>query len=56
MKYVYIGNVPGLDAQNTVCPKCKQVVVERRGFTVVKNDLVKGCCSKCGEKIAGVWE
>lgn len=56
MKYVYVGNVPGLDAQNTICPKCKQVVVERRGFTVVKNDLVKGCCSKCGEKIAGVWE
>ena len=56
MKYVYIGNVPGLDAQNTICPKCKQVVVERRGFTVVKNDLVKGCCPKCGEKIAGVWE
>jgi pyruvate formate lyase activating enzyme len=56
MKYVYIGNVPGLGAQNTVCPKCKQVVVERQGFTVVKNDLVKGCCPKCGEKIAGVWE
>jgi pyruvate formate lyase activating enzyme len=56
MKYVYIGNVSGLDAQNTICPKCKQVVIERRGFTVVKNDLVKGCCPKCGEKIAGVWE
>lgn len=56
IKCVYIGNIPGLDAQNTVCPKCKQVVVERRGFTLVKNDLVKGCCDKCGEKIAGVWE
>lgn len=56
MKYVYIGNFPELDAQNTICPKCKQVVVERRGFLVVKNNLVKGCCPKCGEKIAGVWE
>jgi len=56
MKYVYIGNVPGLEAQNTICSKCNQVVVERRGFTVVKNDLAKGCCPKCGEKIAGVWE
>ena len=56
MKHVYIGNVPGLDAQNTVCLKCKQVVVERRGFIVVKNELVKGCCPKCGDKIAGVWE
>ena len=56
IKYVYIGNVPGLDAQNTNCPKCKGIVVERRGFTVVQNNLVKGACKKCGEKIPGVWE
>ena len=56
IKYVYIGNVPGLDAQNTNCPKCKETVVERRGFTVVQNNLVKGACKKCGEKIPGVWE
>jgi len=56
MKHVYIGNVPGLDAENTICPKCKQVVVERQSFTVLRNDLVNGCCRKCGEKIAGVWE
>jgi pyruvate formate lyase activating enzyme len=56
IKYVYIGNVPGLDAQNTLCPKCRETVVERRGFTVVQNNLVKGACKKCGEKIPGVWE
>lgn len=56
IKYVYIGNVPGLDAQNTICPKCKETVVERRGFTVVQNNVAKGACKKCGEKIPGVWE
>jgi len=56
IKYVYIGNVPGLDAQNTICPKCKELVIERMGFTVVQNNLVKGGCKKCGEKIPGVWE
>lgn len=56
IKYVYIGNVPGLDAQNTICPKCFDIVVERRGFTVVQNNVVKGACKKCGEKIPGVWE
>ncbi len=56
IKYVYIGNVPGLDAQNTICPRCKEIVVERRGFTVVQNNLVKGSCKNCGEKIAGIWE
>jgi len=56
MKYVYIGNVPGLDAQNTYCPKCHELVVERKGFTITQNNLVNGKCKKCGEKIPGVWE
>jgi pyruvate formate lyase activating enzyme len=56
IKYVYIGNVPGLDAQNTICPKCKGIVVERKGFTIVQNYLAKGTCPNCGEKIPGVWE
>lgn len=56
IKFVYIGNVPGLDAQNTNCPKCHGMVVERKGFTLIQNRLVKGACPKCGEKIPGVWE
>ncbi len=56
MKYVYIGNVPGLDAQNTYCPKCHELVIERKGYTITQNSLVKGVCRKCGEKIPGVWE
>lgn len=56
IKYVYIGNVPGLDAQNTWCPKCHDLVIERRGFSVLQRNLIKGCCTKCGEKIPGVWE
>jgi len=30
LKYVYIGNAPGLHAENTVCPKCKKTLVERK--------------------------
>jgi len=56
IKYVYIGNVPGLDAQNTFCPQCHEVVVERKGYVVTQNNLEKGACKKCGEKIPGVWE
>jgi pyruvate formate lyase activating enzyme len=40
IKYVYIGNVPGLDAQNTMCPECHDIVVERRGFSVIQKKLV----------------
>lgn len=56
LKYVYIGNVPGLDAENTICPKCRALVVERKGFTILQNNPVKGACNKCGQKIPGVWE
>jgi len=56
IKYVYIGNVPGLDAENTYCPKCRALVVERKGFSIIQKNLVKGACKKCGEKIPGVWE
>jgi pyruvate formate lyase activating enzyme len=55
IKYVYIGNVPGLDAENTFCPKCHEVVIERKGFTILQKNLEKGTCKKCGEKIPGVW-
>ncbi len=56
MKYVYIGNVPGHEAENTFCPKCKKKVLERRGFYILQNNIYKGKCKFCGEKINGVWE
>jgi pyruvate formate lyase activating enzyme len=55
MKYVYIGNVPGHDAENTYCPKCKTLLVERKGYLIVKNRIVAGTCSSCGTRIPGVW-
>jgi pyruvate formate lyase activating enzyme len=55
LKYVYIGNVPGTDATNTQCPRCKKTVVERKGLTIVSNHVKNGSCSFCGEKIAGRW-
>jgi pyruvate formate lyase activating enzyme len=56
LKYVYIGNIPGSDAQNTFCPGCKKLLVERKGFTVTKNLIVNNKCPGCGTMIAGVWK
>jgi pyruvate formate lyase activating enzyme len=56
IKYVYIGNVPGLDAQNTICPKCGEIIVERKGYSIFQINIEKGACKRCGEKIEGVWE
>ena len=56
LRYVYIGNVPGLEgAETTWCPNCKKPVVERDIFAVTALNLVNGKCRSCGTKIAGVW-
>lgn len=56
LNYVFVGNVPsGQKGENTYCPKCKELLILRRGFEVVKNDIVKGKCKFCGHKIYGVW-
>ena len=56
LHYVYIGNVPGLDTQNTICPKCGRVLVERKGYFIQQNNIESGRCKFCSEKIAGVWQ
>lgn len=56
MKYVYIGNIPSLNGENTYCPACKQMLVERNGYVVLKNLIHNGLCSICGEPVAGVWQ
>jgi len=55
MKFVYIGNLPGSDYENTLCPKCGKTVVARKGFRVIQNTIIAGKCRFCGERIAGVW-
>lgn len=55
LKYVYAGNLPIPGAENTYCPSCRTVVIERQGFSVIKNVLDNGKCPVCGEPIAGVW-
>ena len=53
LRYVYTGNVPGHEGENTYCPKCGFLLVKRIGFDVVGWKLTeKMTCPKCGEKIA----
>jgi pyruvate formate lyase activating enzyme len=54
LDYVYVGNVAG--ESNTICPKCKSVVIRRSMLSLVENKLVKGKCFKCGNKMPGVFE
>ncbi len=54
--FIYVGNVPGHDKENTYCPKCEVLLIERYGFSVLQNNLNNGACPKCGFEIAGVWK
>jgi pyruvate formate lyase activating enzyme len=55
LHYVYIGNVPGHPAQNTYCPQCRRLLVERVGFTASKMLIQKDSCPFCRHPIPGVW-
>jgi len=55
LHYVYIGNVPGHPAQNTYCPKCRRMLVERVGFTASQMLVRKGACPFCSQAIPGIW-
>jgi len=55
LRYVYCGNIPGEEGEDTFCPQCGRRVIERVGFRVAKNDVVNGACRHCHEKIDGVW-
>ena len=58
LPFVYVGNLPGLaaDRENTNCPSCGAVLIERRGFAVRTNRMAGSSCPDCGAMIPGVWQ
>ena len=58
LRFVYAGNIPGAVGrwENTYCPHCRALVIERRGFRIVANRLTGGACGSCGKAIPGYWE
>ncbi len=56
MKYVYVGNVPGKGFENTLCPECQKIVVERQGYSLLANNLENGRCKFCQTPVDGVWQ
>ena len=56
LNYVYIGNIRSELGQNTYCPACNSLLIERSGYTILQNQLKEGCCPDCGKEIYGVWK
>ena len=52
LQYVYLGNTPEVEGENTYCPKCGTLLVERNGFSIGRWIITEdGKCPKCGFKI-----
>lgn len=58
LKYVYAGNLPGRVGtyENTYCPRCKALLVERFGYEILQYKITpQGQCPRCFTPIPGVW-
>jgi pyruvate formate lyase activating enzyme len=47
LKFVYLGNVPGHDSENTTCPSCTALIVRRFGYETKVTGLSGSCCQYC---------
>ena len=58
LRYVYAGNLPGKvgDLEDTHCPVCRYVLVERYGYLIRGYNLTpSGACPSCGTQVPGRW-
>jgi pyruvate formate lyase activating enzyme len=56
LRFVYLGNVPGHPAENTHCPQCGKLLIERRNYRILQYNLKGNKCAFCSETIAGYFE
>lgn len=54
LRYVYPGNVPGDEGENTFCHQCGELLIERFGFSMRARGLREGKCQRCFTALAGV--
>lgn len=54
LRYVYCGNIPGEEGENTYCYNCNNLLIRRWGFQIAENKIKEGKCFSCGTPIDGV--
>jgi pyruvate formate lyase activating enzyme len=54
LRYVYVGNVPGENGENTFCYNCKKILINRIGFQIRQNLVENSRCPFCGVLIDGI--
>jgi len=54
LKYVYSGNVPGDEGENTYCSNCNELLISRYGYKIIDDNLSGRFCSHCGKELEGI--
>jgi pyruvate formate lyase activating enzyme len=54
LRYVYTGNVPGDQGEDTYCYQCGKLLVDRLGFQIVSYQVKEKRCYHCRSPIDGV--
>ncbi len=52
LKFVYLGNVSHCDEENTYCPECGTLAMERLGLRLTSNKVKDGKCGQCGADLS----
>ncbi|MCD4738598.1 MAG: AmmeMemoRadiSam system radical SAM enzyme [Anaerolineae bacterium] len=55
LEYVYVGNIPDPTRENTYCPTCDTLLIERTGHRTRTQWEEPGKCPQCGALIPGIW-
>ncbi len=51
LEFVYIGNVPGHQYENTYCPGCGELLIKRFGLELLETNFKGNNCPSCGHEI-----
>jgi len=54
LRFIYVGNAPELGLEDTRCPGCSRVLIERSGFSARRRLTADGSCPGCGRLLEGV--
>ncbi|MFH1847843.1 MAG: hypothetical protein ABH825_01345, partial [Candidatus Omnitrophota bacterium] len=54
LEFVYLGNCRG-EGENTFCPGCGKLLIEREGYFIRQNNISSSGCPKCSTPIPGIY-
>ena len=56
LKFVYVGNVHDSERQNTRCPNCGELLIERNWYQIGRYHLIGNRCQNCDATIPGLFD